>query len=178
MSTAAMTDDDVADAVASLYPAIYRRLHSRFDVERVGVQAAALLDHLAMAGPLTIGEASAHLGRAQSVLSEIVGALESRGLVERMRDARDRRRSLVWLTAKGREWRARSEDVLSPERLRKAIAAMPPRDRQALVAGMRALVLAADATFAPGARERETLGETTSGFAKTYAKKKAKRRSP
>jgi DNA-binding MarR family transcriptional regulator len=162
-------DEAIVEAVASLFPAIYRRLHSRFDVERVGVQAAALLDHLAIAGPLTIGEAAAHLGRAQSVLSEIVGALEARGLLERMRDARDRRRTLVWLTPKGREWRARAEDVLSRERLREAVAAMAPPDREALVAGMRALVLAADATYAP---------PTNSAPIRARAPKKKERNAP
>jgi hypothetical protein len=34
-----------------------------------------VLSHLAVAGPLTVGEAAVHLGRAQSVVSEIVDAL-------------------------------------------------------------------------------------------------------
>jgi DNA-binding MarR family transcriptional regulator len=36
----------------------------------------AVLEHLAHAGPFTVGEAAAHLSRAQSVVSEIVSHLE------------------------------------------------------------------------------------------------------
>jgi DNA-binding MarR family transcriptional regulator len=145
---AVWTAGGVANAVAELFPEIYRRLHSRFDTERVGQQAVALLDHLVMSGPLTVGEIARHLGRAQSVVSEIVDGLEQRKLVERMRDARDRRRTMVWLTEEGQAWRARAHEVLSRERLAEAVAAMPVGDRRALVDGMRALVAAADSTFA------------------------------
>jgi DNA-binding MarR family transcriptional regulator len=154
-------EDEAVAAIAALFPAIYRRLHSRFDVARVGVQAAALLSHLEMAGPLTVGETAAHLDRAQSVVSAIVDALEERGLVARMRDARDRRRTLVWLTAEGRAFRARAAEVLSRERLGPAVAAMAPGDRRALVDGMRALVRAADATFAPEDRPESRKEGTT-----------------
>ena len=75
--------------------------------------------------------------------------LERRKLVERMRDARDRRRTMVWLTEEGQAWRARAHEVLSRERLAEAVAAMSPGDQRALVDGMRALVAAADSTFAP-----------------------------
>ena len=59
-----------------------------------------MLEHLALAGPLTIGEAAAHLRRAQSVVSE-VAHLERQGLLEREADPADRRRTLIWLTAAG-----------------------------------------------------------------------------
>ena len=45
----------------------------------------AVLEHLAMAGPLTIGEAAGHLNRAQSVVSEIVSHLTDQELLERKR---------------------------------------------------------------------------------------------
>src|SRR5215470_11634026 len=46
----------------------------------------AVLEHLAHAGPLTVGEAAAHLNRAQSVVSEIVSHLERQGMLEREGD--------------------------------------------------------------------------------------------
>ena len=81
-------------AVAELFPAIYLRFHVRRPkpVSRLDQTGTAVLLHLERIGPLTIGEASKHLGRAQSVVSEIVSRLERRGLIERMRDERDRRR--------------------------------------------------------------------------------------
>ena len=104
----------------------------------------AVLLHLERTGPLTIGEASKHLGRAQSVVSEIVTRLERRGLIERMRDERDRRRVLVWLTANGLATIAEQRQVLSLDLLDKAVRRMSPAARQALVAGMQALISAAD----------------------------------
>jgi hypothetical protein len=65
-----------------------------------------------MARPLTIGEAAAHLDRAQSVVSEIVSHLEDDGLLERERDPADRRRTLVWLTPAGQSALRRDREVL------------------------------------------------------------------
>src|SRR3954462_11465052 len=91
-----------ADAFAELFPAAYLRFHRRDDKrEPVGQAARAVLQHLSLTGPLTIGEAAKHLARAQSVVSEIVDALEGKQLLERVRDSRDRRRMLIWLTDAG-----------------------------------------------------------------------------
>jgi DNA-binding MarR family transcriptional regulator len=140
-----MNVPEAADAVATLFPEIYRRLHARRARrdEPVGHGMAAL-QHLALTGPLTIGEAAAHFGRAQSVVSELVDRLARRGLVERMRDARDRRRTLVWLTPKARELLERAPQILSAERLADALGSMSSAERRGLVQGMRALVRGAD----------------------------------
>lgn len=134
------------EAVAELYPALYLRLHRRRPKGglRPDGQMLAVLAHLAMAGPLTVGEAARHMERAQSVMSELVDRLAARGLAERMPDARDRRRVLVWLTPTGEQALREEGEVLSRERLRTALAGMEPADRRALVRGMRALVGAAD----------------------------------
>lgn len=104
----------------------------------------AVLHHLAAAGPLTVGEMAAHLERAQSVVSEMVDALEARGLLARMRDARDKRRVLVWLTDEAQAWLAEEREVLDRARVAAALSRMTPSDRAALLDGMRALVRAAD----------------------------------
>lgn len=97
-----------------------------------------------MSGPLTVGEAAQHLDRAQSVVSEIVDRLEAKGLLERLRDARDRRRVLVWLSEAGQAHLAREQQVLDVERLAAAAAALSPGERRGLVEGLRALVRAVD----------------------------------
>jgi DNA-binding MarR family transcriptional regulator len=141
-----MDATEAAAEVAALFPEIYRRLHTRrVRGERVGAQGMAVLEHLAMTGPLTVGEAAAHFGRAQSVVSEMVDRLQRRGLLERIRDQRDRRRALVWLTPKARELLERAVQVLSQERLAEALSTMSKTERTELVRGMRALVRAADA---------------------------------
>jgi len=137
---------EAAAALAELFPALYLRLHARHFKRghRANSAGVAVLQHLAMAGPLTVGEAAVHFARAQSVVSEIVDRLEAAGLVERMRDERDRRRVLVWLTPAGFDELERDRQVLSPELVRGAMERMKPAARRALIEGMRALVAASD----------------------------------
>ncbi len=99
-----------------------------------------MLEHLALAGPLTVGEAAAHMNRAQSVISEIVAHLERQGLLEREDDPADRRRTLIWLTAPGHEALRRDREVLSVDILASAMARLPPDQADELIAGLRALV--------------------------------------
>ncbi len=137
-----MDAERAALTFAELFPEVYLRFHARRgkDETRLSPQAQAVLQHLAFAGPLTVSEASAHFRRAQSATSEIFDALEAKGLVERMPDARDRRRHLVWLTPAAEEALARERQVLDPGRLAAAFARMKDAERAALLQGMRALV--------------------------------------
>jgi DNA-binding MarR family transcriptional regulator len=137
----------VADEVGRLYPAVYRR----FKAPTRGVNGAdvtprmlAVLWHLSESGPLTVGEQAEHLGRTAPTVSELVDRLESKGLVDRLRDDRDRRRVFVWLTPDGQARVRQHPQVLGPDDLTRAVEAMRPSDRAALVRGLRAL-LAADA---------------------------------
>jgi len=135
---------DAADEFCALFPAVYLRFCRRRarDETRITPQMDAVLHHLAMSGPLTIGEMARHFARAQSVVSEIVDGLEKKHLLERMRDARDRRRVLVWMTDDARELLARRAQVLDPARVARAMRALPPAQRAQLLSGMRALVRA------------------------------------
>ena len=102
-----------AERFAELFRAVYLTFHRR-DGPRSQLAGASrsVLEHLALAGPLTIGEAAAHLARAQSVISEIVTHLERQGLLERENDPADRRRTLIWLTPTGHEALRRDREVL------------------------------------------------------------------
>jgi DNA-binding MarR family transcriptional regulator len=144
-----MVDEEDPSAVATLYaklfPAVYMRFHRRDGKERqLSGSAQAVMLHLAQSGPLTIGECARHFQRAQSATSEIVRQLEKKGLLARVRDAGDRRKSQVWLTELGRERMTESREVLSRDRLENAVRKMKPIDRAALVAATRALIQAAD----------------------------------
>ena len=135
---------------AALFRAVYLTFHRR-DGPRGQLAAAsrAVLEHLALAGPLTVGEAAAHLSRAQSVVSEIVTHLERQGLLEREDDPADRRRTLIWLTAGGHEALRREREVLGVDHLALALAKLPPSQADELIAGLQALVDAASAVPAP-----------------------------
>jgi DNA-binding MarR family transcriptional regulator len=142
------SDSDGSSArFAQLYPEIYLRLHLRKDRSstRVTPQMWAVLQHLAMAGPLTVTEASAHFDRAQSVVSETIDALCAKNLLERMRDERDRRRTLVWLTDHGQAFLTNERRVLDEVRLAQAMQRLSPAQRRGLIAGVTALVEACDA---------------------------------
>lgn len=137
-----MTEEQArAERFAELFRAVYLTFHRR-DRPRTELPGAsrAVLEHLALAGPLAIGEAAAHMRRAQSVISEIVTHLERDGLLEREIDPEDRRRTLIWLTPDGHEALRRDRDVLGIDLLARAMARLPPDQADALNAGMRALI--------------------------------------
>jgi DNA-binding MarR family transcriptional regulator len=138
--------NSTADEFCALFPAVYLRFcrRGRDDAARLTPQMDAVLHHLSMSGPLTVGEMARHFGRAQSVVSEIVAGMVGRGLLETMRDARDRRRTLVWLTDQAHEVMARRSEVLDPRLVAAAMRKLRADERNRLVDGMRALVRAAE----------------------------------
>jgi DNA-binding MarR family transcriptional regulator len=100
----------------------------------------AVLEHFRLAGPLTVTEAGRHMDRAQSVMSERIDHLEKKGLLRRLRDERDRRRVLVWLTPEGQERLARESQVLDEDRLVRALARMRVDERVRLLASIERLL--------------------------------------
>ena len=130
-----------AERFAELFRAVYLTFHRR-DGPRGQLPGAsrAVLEHLALAGPLTVGEAAVHMARAQSVISEIVTHLERQGLLEREDDPADRRRTLIWLTPAGHDALRRDREVLGLDLLASAFARMPADEADALIAGLQALV--------------------------------------
>ncbi len=143
----APSPDEAAVAVARLFPVVYRRYHSarslagggELPITRRGLQ---VLIHLASAGPLTIGEQATHLGLRRNSTSELVARLEVKGLVARIRDERDERRVLVWLTDAGREVVSRIGQVLAPDLLAMVMASLDPDDRATVVRGFELLARA------------------------------------
>jgi len=134
---------DEAREFGALFPAVYLRFHRRDGKQRELPGASrAVLQHLTLTGPLSIGEMAKHLSRAQSVVSEIVEHLERDGLLERMRDPKDRRRTLVWLSERALALLEREREVLSTELLTRAMTRMKPAARLALLSGMHALLAA------------------------------------
>ena len=134
-----MSGDVVEDAerFAALFRAIYLTYHRR-DGPRSDLPGAsrAVLTHLAVTGPLTVGEAAVHLGRAQSVVSEIVDGLARKGLLERERDPDDRRRTLVWLTGEGQEVLRRDGEAMVSWQVRRHPEQSRPEAEAATLAYM------------------------------------------
>jgi DNA-binding MarR family transcriptional regulator len=130
-----------AERFAELFRAVYLTFHRR-DGPRGQLAGASrgVLEHLALAGPLTVGETAAHMARAQSVISEIVTHLERQGLLEREDDPADRRRTLIWLTPGGHEALRRDREVLGLDHIARALARLAPGQADDLIAGLQALV--------------------------------------
>ncbi len=124
-------DDDLAD----LFWVVARRLrrHSgdvlaRWSLTPSQARALRTLGHHGMLRP---GEAARHLRIAPRSATEVIDALEERGLVQRSPDPADRRAVLVGLTETGREvvdaWRSARRD--EAERF---FGGLSPRDRTQL----------------------------------------------
>ena len=103
----------------------------------------AVLRHLAESGPLTVGEQARHLGIGRATATELVDRLESKSLVERMRDERDQRRVFVWLTKEGRKRVASLSDSVFEDPFEAAVRRLSPRTRREIIAGLTQLLAAA-----------------------------------
>lgn len=127
--------DDFAARFEALFRLTYvtavRRVRDKR--ERLSPETVAFLDHLAAAGPMTLGEMARHFDRAVSTVSEMVDHLVEKGLLTRDRDPADGRRSLIWLTPEGQAALIDARNVLDADMLTRAAVGMAPGDREALL---------------------------------------------
>jgi DNA-binding MarR family transcriptional regulator len=80
-----------------------RRLHEAYDSQELSMSQVSVLSRLEKDGPASVTQlAAAERVRQQSV-GAILAVLADRGLIERHPDPNDGRRTLVSLTADGRE---------------------------------------------------------------------------
>ncbi len=123
--------DPFATEFEALFRATYlkavRRIRDKR--ERLSPETVAFLDHLAAAGPMTLGEMAKHIGRAASTLSEMVDHLVAKGLLTRDRDESDGRRSLIWLTEAGQAALIDARNVLEVAQVTAAGAALSAEER-------------------------------------------------
>ena len=149
-----MSIADIAQAFAAAYNQIYLYFYRRRDPRgyRPSPEALAVMEHLHATGPLTVSEATLHLDRSQSSVSELLDRLVRRGLLTRLQDERDRRRTLVWLSKQGLALLEEERHVLDNARLARVLALMSPEQRNKLADGLSALIDAA---------KRAAISETT-----------------
>ncbi|HWA84464.1 MAG TPA: MarR family transcriptional regulator [Fimbriimonadaceae bacterium] len=140
-----MNPDEQALAFIEAFQGVYLRYHVRRPPEAYSPtpESLAVLRHLAQTGPILVSEACAHFSRSQAAMSDIFKRLEKRGLVERMEDSRDRRKTLTWLTEAGQAILMEAEQALSPERIGKALVRLSEDERRGLIEGLRKLAEAA-----------------------------------
>ena len=140
------TAETAARRVARLFPEVYRRYHWANRVHGADLpvtrRALEVLQHLSLSGPLTVGEQAEHLGLRRNSVSELLQRLEAKGLVARIRDERDERRVLVWLTDAGRDVVSQVGQVLAPDLIAQVMANLSPEERAAVVRGVELLATA------------------------------------
>ena len=124
------------------YKRIYDRFYRRVKPEsyRPGRESLAVLRHLSRTGPLTVTEAAQHFSRSQASTSEVFARLEKRGLLARVVDSQDRRRTLVWLTKTGLNVLDDSSQVLSRAKLERAFQQLSDTERHSVVQCLEALL--------------------------------------
>jgi DNA-binding MarR family transcriptional regulator len=138
--------EQAAQRIARLFPEVYRRYHWAQRVKGADLpvtrRALEVLQHLSASGPLTVGEQAEHLGLRRNSVSELLSRLEAKGLVARIRDERDERRVLVWLTDAGRAVVSRIGQVLAPDLVAETMAALSATERATVVRGFELLAAA------------------------------------
>jgi DNA-binding MarR family transcriptional regulator len=141
-----LTATQAARRVSRLFPELYRRYHWANRVPGADLpvtrRALEVLQHLAASGPLTVGEQAIHLGLRRNSVSELLQRLEAKGLVARIRDERDERRVLIWLTQPGQDVVARVGQVLAPDLLADTMSNLTAEERAVVVRGIELLTAA------------------------------------
>ncbi|WP_169951946.1 MarR family winged helix-turn-helix transcriptional regulator [Microbispora sp. H11081] len=140
-----MEEKTAVEEISRLYPTVHRRLRtsSRLLPGRdLTARMASVLCYLMSCGPLTVGDLAARLRLSRAATTELLDRVEIRGLAERTRDERDRRRVYVRITERGRAAAGADGDVDAPDDdpLATAVRMMTPQERQGLVDGLRALL--------------------------------------
>ncbi len=138
----------IMDALRRIVQALRQSsAHSEQSSSITGAQAL-VLKHVAGREDLSINELAGLTFTHQSTVSEVVGRLESRGLMQRVRAKDDGRRCELRLTDAGRA-AARDTTVTAQEKLMRALQELPPHTVTELAHGLDALIRAAELAEEP-----------------------------
>ena len=137
------------DAVLGFYPRIYfacqtRHVRDPQTHRLLSRHQTSILDHLDELEPTTVRDLAGHMGVTAATMSLAIDRLERKGYVSRLRDAADRRRVHVRLTAAGVRVRDASS-VLDPVRVDALLARLTEDERARAIHGLELLARAANA---------------------------------
>jgi DNA-binding MarR family transcriptional regulator len=143
--------------VLDAYPRIYFACHTRHVRNpatggAVSAHQASILDHLDEVDPTSVTDLADHMGVTVATMSLAIDRLEQKRLVRRERDAADRRRVLVRVTADGMRLRE-AKSVLDPVRVEQVLAHLTPHDRAKALDGLALLARASAAHMRTVARK-------------------------
>src|SRR5579864_6239568 len=149
---------DAVRAVMENYPRIYFACHTRHVKDpktrrQVSAHQASILDHLDARDPTALVDLARHMGVTVSTMSLNVERLVRKGYVRRTRDAKDRRRLRLLLTAAGLRLREAST-VLEPARVSAMLNELNAEDLARALKGLELLAGAAERRMARQAEGR------------------------
>lgn len=134
-------DDDTIDAILQSQRAVIRTLHdASTSWLELNVSMAQLKTLIVLSdeGPLPVGQVGCRMGVTLPTASYQVERLVRKGLVDRVQDSQDRRRTLVHLTEEATDL-LRSLRQGRAELMRSWIEQMDPADVDALEQGLAAI---------------------------------------
>lgn len=118
MSHSKEMGDQVITAIRRVIRAVDQ--HSRTLVESHGLTGPqALILKTLQKGELTPGQLASAISLSHGTVTDILNRLEQRGLIQRVKDTKDRRRVLVTLTATGRDHIQHSPPLLQEQFIRR-----------------------------------------------------------
>jgi MarR family transcriptional regulator, organic hydroperoxide resistance regulator len=146
--------------VMANYPRIYFACHTRHvrdpkSRRKVSAHQVSILDHLDEQEPTALADLARHMGVTMSTMSLNVERLVRRGYVRRTRDAKDRRRLQLVLTAAGVHLREAST-VLEPARVAAMLDELNSRERAQALAGLAMLARAAERSMVRRAESKSS----------------------
>lgn len=149
-------DRDVRELLEA-YPRIYfachtRHVHDPHTGGRLSAHQASILDHLDEVDPMSMTDLAAHMGVTIATMSLAVDRLEDKGYVRRRRDAQDRRRVHLRVTAAGCRVRE-AKSVLDPVRVEAVLAHLSAADRVKALAGLALLARASASHMRASAKQ-------------------------
>ena len=135
-------DESMVDRIVAEYePLVARQRRAMAGIwhdRKVSKTSLFVLMQLEMHGPVSMSRLAGLLGVGLPNMTGIVTRMEEHGLVERIRDERDRRVVLVRATARGSEM-VEELEAIRQQHLRQLVAQLGPSDRQACLQAFRAL---------------------------------------
>ncbi len=162
-------DDAQIEAILQAQRTIIRTLHeTSTSWLELNVSMAQLKTLIVLSdeGPLPVGQVGCRMGVTLPTASYQVERLARKGLVERVEDSRDRRRTLVHLTEKSTEL-LRSLRQGRADLMRSWIKQMPADDIAALEQGMAAIADIASRHRQPEPEPEPALADSSSGAGST-----------
>src|SRR5262249_46595743 len=130
--------EHILATVRTLYKDLLRNPYAEAEEQGVTGPQVTVMACLVGKGAMTLTELSRSLGMSHSSASGIVDRLESRGLVRRSEDDRDRRRTSIEVTAAVRRYVRELEEGPSG-RLVRALESATPAQRAAISKGLKLL---------------------------------------